>query len=89
MNKARRKALKVIVNTLWEMDAIREQICEALHVIIDQEQRALDNMPEYLKESEQGHEMEDYIDTMELALGDLSSMMDGIADNLAEICEEE
>lgn len=88
MNKARRKALKIIVNSLWEMDAIREKICEELQQIIDQEQTALDNMPEYLQTSEQGHEMEDYIDTMELALGDLISMMDGIADDLAEICEE-
>jgi archaellum component FlaC len=88
MNKARRTALKVIVNKLWEMDAIREQVCEALEQIIDQEHKAYDNMPEHLQESEQGHKIEDYIDTMELALGDLSIMMDGITDNLAEICEE-
>lgn len=88
MNKTKRKALKVIVNTLWELDAIREQVCEDLQKILEEEQQAFENMPESIRESEKGHEMEDYIDTMELALWDLINMMDGITDGLAEICQD-
>lgn len=78
----------MIVNTLWELDAIREQVCEELQKVLEEEQQAYENMPEYLQESEHGHKMEDCIDTMELALCDLTTMMDGITDSLAEICED-
>ena len=89
MNAKRRKRLKTIVNSLWEMEAFLDQVCEQLQDIIDEEQAALDAIPEGLQESERAHEMEDYIDTMSLVLADLSGVLDGPAEELAEICENE
>ncbi len=76
MNKARRKELASIVELI-------EEARERLKAVRDEEQEAFDNMPESLQESERGETMQEYIDTMEQALGDL----DGWQSVLREIAE--
>ena len=71
MNKLRRKELAKIMDKLERLDALREEIREELAAIRDEEQEALDNLPESLQESERGEQMQEYIDIMENVTGEL------------------
>ena len=72
---------------LEELDALREQIREQLSAIQDDEQEALDNMPESIQESEKGEQMQEYIDTMENVTGELDLIdIEDLIDQLQEIC---
>ena len=94
MNAKRRKSLRVIIAKLEEMESLRQEIQEQLGEIIDEEQEALDNMPESLQESERGQKMQEYIDTMEGVLDDLDILdlddldildLDDLMEHLSEI----
>lgn len=88
MNKARRKELAKIVTMLEELDALREQIREQLASVRDDEQDALDNMPEGLQESERGEQMQEYIDSMEDVTGELDLLdIEALIDQLNEIVD--
>lgn len=76
MNKNRRKMIRKIVEQLGGLK-------EELDSVKDEEQDALDSMPENLQESERGEEMQMAIDVMEDACGDLES----IVYNLEEMLE--
>lgn len=71
MNKIRRKALEAIITRLEELETLRSAIREELEEIMDEEQEALDNMPESLQDSERGQQMQEYIDAMSGVLDDL------------------
>lgn len=71
MNKIRRKALRDIIKQLGELENLRSEIAERLEEIMDEEQEALDNLPDSLQESERGQQMQEYIDTMSSVLDDL------------------
>ena len=87
MNRIRRKELANVVALLEELDALREQIREQLSAIQDDEQEALDNMPESIQESEKGEQMQEYIDTMENVTGELDLIdIEDLIDQLQEIC---
>ena len=87
MNKIRRKELAHIVAKLEELEALHLEIKEALEAVLDEEQEALDNLPESLQESERGEQMQEYIDTMESALDDLEQLdIEEIRDLLNDIC---
>ena len=87
MNKIRRKELANIVTMLEELDALREEIRERLADVLDEEQEALDNLPESLQESERGEQMQEYIDTMENVTGELDLLdIEDLADQLRDIC---
>lgn len=87
MNKIRRKELAAIIKKLEELDALREEIREQLAAVRDEEQEALENMPESLQESEKGEQMQEYIDTMENVTGELDLLdIEDLADQLREIC---
>lgn len=86
MNKMRRKALQGIVA---QMDALSEtlaEIKEALEGVCDEEQKAFDNMPEGLQDSERGEQMQEYIETMSEALEALEALEE-LRDQLEEIAE--
>ena len=86
MNKARRKDLALIVAKLEQLDALREEIREDLAAVLDEEQEALDNMPEGLQESEKGQQMQEYIDTMENVTGELDLIdIEDLIDQLQEV----
>lgn len=74
MNKPRRKELARVIDLI-------EQAREILEAVMDEEQEALDNMPESLQQSERGQAMEDYIYTMEEMLENLDT------DELQEIVD--
>jgi hypothetical protein len=88
MNKIRRKELANIVTMLEELDSLREQIRERLADVLDEEQEALDNLPESLQESERGEQMQEYIDAMENVTGELDLLdIEDLADQLRDICD--
>ena len=66
MNKARRKDLTRVIALIEEARGI-------LETVKDEEQEALDNMPEGLQQSERGETMEQYICTMEEMLDALDT----------------
>ena len=86
MNKIRRKELAKIVEKLEALDALRAEIQEELEAVMDEEQEALDNMPESLQDSEKGCQMQEYIDAMQCALDDLENFdVESIMDQLQEV----
>ena len=88
MNAKRRKALGAIITKLDALEILRQEIQEQLEEIMDEEQDALDNMPESLQEGERGQQMQEYIDTMDGVNDELDCMnIDELADQLREIVE--
>lgn len=86
MNKARRKDLARIVAKLELLDTVREDLMADLESIRDEEQEALDNLPESLQESERGEQMQEYIDTMEEILDDLEQLdIEDMVDRIQEV----
>ena len=86
MNKLRRKELAVVAGMLEELDALREQIRDRLAEIRDEEQDALDSMPEGLQESERGQQMQEYIVAMEDITGELDLLdVESWIDQIREI----
>ena len=86
MNKIRRKELASIVAKLEALDALRLEINEMLESVRDEEQEALDNMPESLQDGEKGQQMQEYIDTMADVLDELENLdIEGFMDQLQEI----
>lgn len=77
MNKARRKALAVVVSKLDEAYGLLEEIQS-------DEQEAYDNIPESLKGCDRSEYMNEILDT----LGDAVDSLDDLRDNLTEIAEE-
>lgn len=75
MNKNRRKMIRKIVEQLGGLK-------EELDNVKDEEQEALDSMPENLQESERGEEMQTAIDVMEDACGDLESILYNLGEML-------
>ncbi len=87
MNKIRRKELARIAAKLEELEALRLEIKDQLEAVRNEEQEALDNMPDSLQDSEKGQEMQEYIDAMESALDDLEEIdLDNVRDQLYDIC---
>lgn len=86
MNKIRRKELASIVAKLETLDAIRLEISEMLESVIDEEQEALDNLPESLQDSEKGQQMQEYIDSMTDVLDNLENIdVESFTDQLQEV----
>lgn len=76
MNAKQRKELQGYVDSL---DEIRSNI----ETMMEDEQSKLDNMPEFLQESERGEAMQTAIDQMEYGIDSLQEAID----NLSEILE--
>ena len=88
MNAKRRKALGSIITKLEALESLRQEIQEQLEEIMDEEQDALNNMPESLQEGERGQQMQEYIDTMDGVNDELDCMnIDELTDQLREIVE--
>lgn len=73
MNRERREQLK-------KAQALLQQAKEILAEVGGMEEEAFDNMPEAFQEGERGEKMQEYIDTMDEAIGEL--------DDLTETLEE-
>lgn len=88
MNAKRRKELKAIITRLEALESLRQEIRDELYEILDQEQDALDSMPESLQEGERGQKMQEYIEIMDSVHDDLDCMeIDELTDQLREIAE--
>lgn len=86
MNAQRRKELKAIIEKLEQLDALRQEVREMLEAVRDEETEALENMPEGLKESDRGQQMQEYIDNMDSTVDDLDMMdIQATIDQLQEI----
>ena len=86
MNKVRRKDLAKIVAKLEALDALRAEIQEDLETVLDEEQEALDNMPESFQDGEKGQQMQEYIDAMEDVMSELENLdVENLMDQLNEI----
>ena len=86
MNKIRRKELANIVAKLEALDTLRCEIQEELETVMDEEQEALENMPESLQDGEKGQQMQEYIDTMEDVMSELENLdIESFMDQLQEI----
>lgn len=71
MNKDRRNRLSGVIDTI--ADAISE-----LEEIRDEEQDALDSLPESLQYSSKGEMMQEYIDDMESVMSDMENVQESI-----------
>jgi len=71
MNAARRKQLAAVLPLIEQMDALREEIREALENVRDEEQEYFDNMPESLQGGDKGHIAESAISNLENAISAL------------------
>lgn len=76
MNKERKNRLSEVSNMIG--DAIDE-----IADIMEEEQEAFDNLPESLQSSSKGDKMQDYVDSMQIIMGNLASCQTDV-DNLAE-----
>ena len=68
MNAARRKSLAEVTNLLDEAKAL-------LETVISDEQDAFDNMPESLRESDRGQDMESGLESMEEAVNEIEAAL--------------
>lgn len=73
MNKQRRKALQKIVDILIEQNDI-------LEAVKDEEQDAMDNVPESLQESEKYEAMEEAVDSMDDAMSNLQDIIESLSE---------
>lgn len=71
MNKDRRNRLSGVIDTISDAMADLEEIK-------DEEQDALDALPESLQYSSKGETMQEYIDEMESVLDDMGNLQDSI-----------
>ena len=71
MNKARRKAIQLIIDALTD-------IHENLDVIRVEEQDAYDNLPESLQESDRGEAMSTAVYNLEDAMEDINLAIDAL-----------
>ena len=75
-----------ILAKLERLEALRLELKEDLEAVLDEEQEALDNMPESLQDGEKGQQMQEYIDAIENALDDLEEIdVDDIRDQIDDI----
>lgn len=68
MNNARRKQLREIVARLEELEVFRIRIKEQLESVFEDEEEALNNMPESLYWGERGQQMQSKLNDLEEAL---------------------
>lgn len=85
MNKDRRNQIAEVAAKLSDLEALRDEIKDALEAIRDEEQEYFDNMPEGLQQSDRGYAAEEAVNQLEEAVGVLDDFdIMGLAGNLEE-----
>lgn len=74
MNRARRKEISRLINELLIIVDNLNTLCEA-------EEECLENLPDGIRESDRGCEMEEFVELLE----DASSTIEDVVGNLQEI----
>jgi hypothetical protein len=88
MNKIKRRMLKEITKKLQNLEELKDEILGDLQQVIDDEQESYDNLPESIRDSEHGEQMQEYLDTLNDVLSEIESIgYDAAqwADTLSEI----
>ena len=78
MNKQRRKEIDQAISSLMAIDLVGIQ--DAIQMIVDEEQQALDELPENLQESERAGTMQEAIDSLEQAGYEIDNIETAITD---------
>lgn len=85
MNNQRRKDIAEIVAKLADLDALKNELKDAIEQVRDEEQEYYDNMPEGLQGSDRGYAAEEAINNLDEAV----SMLDDLdVDTLVSSLEE-
>lgn len=88
MNAKRRKSLGEICGYLRDLQAVKEKIGEALNMVMEEEQEAVDNMPESLREAERGQAMCENIEDMQFVIDELEAIdIEDLVSRLEDICD--
>ena len=86
MNALRRNTLRGIIKEWESSQTAIEEAKGALDGVTEEEQDAFDNMPEGPQNGDRGQQMQEYIEAMETASGDLEDIDIGsIIEALEEI----
>ncbi len=80
MNKERRKRLASVTPKL-------EEVKEELKALHEEEQKAFDNLPESLQDSERGEQMNDCIDMLDDAVDEIACLIDTLKECAKETME--
>ena len=85
MNNASREKVVEVVAQLEEVQAMLNNISDQLEAVRNEEQEALDNMPENLRDSVKGCQMQEFIYTLDSVLDEIyNSETDVMLDQLLE-----
>lgn len=74
MNKQRRTDIAAIISKLADLEALKDEIKEAIEQVRDEEQDYYDNMPEGLQGSDRGYAAEEAVGQLDEA----ASMLDDL-----------
>ena len=85
MNANRRRSISKVIEKLEQMDALKAELIEMIEEIKNDEEEAYENLPESLQETDRGEAMQEAIDNLDNAQGDLDLIdIEAIIDYLAE-----
>ncbi|AVR56139.1 hypothetical protein SEA_REDFIELD_53 [Microbacterium phage Redfield] len=88
MNKQRRKDIEAIVSKLADLEALKNEIQEAIEQVRDEEQEYYDNMPEGLQQSDRGYAAEEAANQLDEAASMLDDLdIDSLRGNLETAAE--
>ena len=88
MNAKRRKSLRTICDYLHDFQAVKEKIEDDLTLVMEDEQVALDNMPESLQEADRGQTMFENIEDMHGVIDDLMNLdIEDLISRLEDVCD--
>lgn len=73
MNNARRKWLKDVISSL-------EYARDELDFLAEEEERAYDNLPDNIQDSEKGNIMYENVDVLQTAASDIADILDSITE---------
>ena len=73
MNNTRRKSIQHVIDRL-------EELRQEIETLQEEEQSALDNLPESLQESERGQAMAEAVDNLEYAAGSVCEAVEYLTD---------
>lgn len=75
MNNTRRKAIQNIIDKL-------DDLMQEIEALQEEEQEALDNMPESLQESERGQAMQEAVENLEYAASAAQDVLDYLNESM-------
>lgn len=87
MNANRRTRISAIITRLYEVEDILRDINDEITSVREDEEEALDNLPESLQESERGEAMREAVENLEAAEIYYDDFIREIVDALESVAE--